>query len=804
MAEAKKTSHLKAKLNEFVEGGKKFLGNLWLEDFEELDQRLSRLRRFIRMVIASVQKFLTDEALMRGATISYSLVVSFVPTLVVALLVTARFINTDEYFAMAKEFVRKNGIPLNLDPYIKIINELLRNAAAIGGVGFLIMLFSATSVLRNVESALNSVFRVKKQRPLVQKIAGFLMVMVFGPVLLTVGITYAQWLLGMFAAPNLRNLRITEGDVYILGEKHVFLRKSTVEKWVLDNIIKRIDFDYNNDVIVFNASERKILSSGEKAKLSARLGYADKSSLAKAAYNDLAQIDRFIWVITDEGSLLRSRDGGKIFHVQRFQREENGLLYQVRLNRILMLNRNEGIIIGSNGLILRTRNGGDSWEYAGQSNLTSELRVIERLENGKIVILGDNFTALISDDAGQSFSPWTAVSSLGISAQESYFFENLTGISQRGSLVAICGDGGLLLISRDGGQSFRREIIDSSFDFNSVKVVTSDLVIAVGDNGVIRHSQKTPDGNFQWVAAKTDTDVNLKKVEFLESSQKIVVVGDAYHILANRDPVEEAQEKPLEFTVIQKSPLWRNLISALGNVILPFIVIWILFFLVYKIIPYTQVTTKAAAIGAAVTSFIWVIFLLLFKLYVSSFSKGTFAIYGTLAAVPITLLLVYTSALIMLYGGEVAYFVQYPQMVKVSKRETHKEEEKRQLWYGLNILYHLAQAFYKGKGELPEAKLLALCNNDEEEFQYIMDLFLEKNYVLRTENKGYVLAEDPELIPMQELLTLLDANDYTIQAYNEKNPYMKSLRRFFEEIQKARREIVGKTTLGELIRTALA
>ena len=171
----------------------KALLDFFLSDHLQVQSTVQgKLRNAVRNVIASAQKFTQDEALLRAASISYSLIVSFVPTLVVVLLVGARVINTDEYFSLAKEFARKNSIPIDLDPYINIIKELLKNSAAIGGVGFLILLFSATSVLRNIEVSLNSIFKVKRKRPLVQKISGFLLVLIFGPVLLTVGIGSAD------------------------------------------------------------------------------------------------------------------------------------------------------------------------------------------------------------------------------------------------------------------------------------------------------------------------------------------------------------------------------------------------------------------------------------------------------------------------------------------------------------------------------------------------------------------------------------------------------------------------------------
>lgn len=783
---------------------KEFIGNLWIDDFDQATRLVIRTKQFIRMVIASITKFLSDEAMMRGATISYSLVVSFVPTIVVVLLVGARVINTEEYFAMAKEFVRKNGIPLNLDPYINVINELLKNAAAIGGIGFLIMLFSATSVLRNVEDALNSVFKVKKKRPIIQKFAGFLMVMIFGPVLLTIGITYAQWLLGMFASPDLKSLRFVENQTVILGDKHVYLTREDKVKWRYDNIVKKVDFRYGNEVIVFNVNEGRVLTNKEKARIASRLGYANKSSLNKAAYSDVARIGNRIWVTTNEGTLLRSKDGGQIFHAQRFQREDNGLLYGTRLNRILMLNDRRGIMIGNAGSIFLTADGGDTWEYSPVPGVTAELQRIIRLGSGAIAIVGDNFTALISEDNGATFKVWQAVKSLALSDDsETPAFENITGISQFGQIIALCGDGGLLLVSRDGGASFKRQTMDKGIDFTDIKVINQNLIIAIADNGIIRHTQVTSDGSLQWVEGRSDTDVNLSGIEYLPKENRVIIVGNAYHILANKGELSSDGAGILEFEVIQKSPFWRKLISALGNVILPFVVIWILFFLVYKIIPYTNVTTKAAAIGAATTSLIWVIFLLLFKLYVSSFSKGTFAIYGTLAAVPIALLLVYTSSLIMLYGGEVAYLVQYPAMISQRRMSGKDDTDKRQVWYGLQMLYRLALAFYKGKGEVPEDKLLAVCNNDQAEFNYMINRFVERNFVIRTESKGYALAEDPSLMKMTDIMSDLEATDYSIPSYNDKDPFMKIVKKYMDEVEKSKKDVFAKVSFGDLIKPAL-
>jgi uncharacterized BrkB/YihY/UPF0761 family membrane protein len=71
--------------------------------------------------------------------------------------------------------------------------------------------------------------------------------------------------------------------------------------------------------------------------------------------------------------------------------------------------------------------------------------------------------------------------------------------------------------------------------------------------------------------------------------------------------------------------------------------------------PFTYVQPKAAAVGALFTSLALVIFIIGFQYYVSFFSAGKFAIYGTLAAIPLALLLIYVSTIIILYGCEISY-----------------------------------------------------------------------------------------------------------------------------------------------------
>jgi len=786
------------KPNKIIETAKKTIADIQSDEEVLTNAFMKYFRKFIRNMVASGKKFMKDNSILRATSISYALIVSFVPALVVLLLVGAKVINTDEYFSMAKEFTRKNGIPLDLDPYINIIKELLQNATAIGGVGFLVMLFSATGVLRNVEESMNTIWRVHRPRPMLQKISGFLMAMIFGPVLLTIGISYAQLLLNQFASPDLYKIKTFATETIALGDKGVYASLDKSGRWMDTNLVKKINFDYQNQNVVINSATNEIIQPEKNSPIFGKMEFASPATLKTAAYHDMDIMGNRWFVITSEGTLIKSYDSGETWMVTHFQREELNFLFPMKFQRIRMFNNQNGIILGSGGLILYTDNGGDSWMPSYIKGVNADFLSLSKVgpEAGVYGIIGTGNSAFLTRDYGRTWAVWDSVKAANPETKA-----DLMGISLEGNTGWIVGRSGTLLYTVDGGITWERKNMSKDLDFRDVKTISEDFAVMVGDNGDIRYSNRTVDGKIQWLNLSSPSSEDLYDIEYHSPSGKFFIVGSSYNIISNYKPIRD-QKSSLEFSVIKSSPIWRSLISAVGNVILPFAVIWVLFFVTYKVIPNTFVSNKAASIGAAATSFSWVIFLLFFKLYASSFSKGTFAVYGTLAAIPLLLLLVNTSAMIMLFGAEIAFFVQFPMMIRLSGKKMANEEEKRQIWYGIKILYTLAKAFQSGKGPVKEADLLKITNSDQAEFLLIINKFKARGYVTQSEEKNtWLLAKDPDLMEMEDIISDMDPSDYDILGYDGKDAFMKEIRKYFDEVKSSKNQIFGKITFGSILKS---
>jgi membrane protein len=92
--------------------------------------------------------------------------------------------------------------------------------------------------------------------------------------------------------------------------------------------------------------------------------------------------------------------------------------------------------------------------------------------------------------------------------------------------------------------------------------------------------------------------------------------------------------------------------SKLFAVILPLALGFVLFFLVYKIIPGRKVNTRAALIGALCASGLWEIAKLLFDIYIKNYAH-LHQIYGSFGTLVVMFFWVYYSSFIVLIGAEV-------------------------------------------------------------------------------------------------------------------------------------------------------
>ncbi|MDO9708410.1 YihY/virulence factor BrkB family protein [Paracraurococcus lichenis] len=119
------------------------------------------LRRFWGLVRASVEGYVADDAMSRGAAIAYYCFFSVAPLLVIATAIAGLFFGPQA----AEGAVAQQLEALMGDTGAQVVEGLIRGAAdaqagqIAAGIGILVLLFTASSVFTEVQAALNVIWR---------------------------------------------------------------------------------------------------------------------------------------------------------------------------------------------------------------------------------------------------------------------------------------------------------------------------------------------------------------------------------------------------------------------------------------------------------------------------------------------------------------------------------------------------------------------------------------------------------------------------------------------------------------------
>lgn len=186
---------------------------------------------------------------------------------------------------------------------------------------------------------------------------------------------------------------------------------------------------------------------------------------------------------------------------------------------VKFINENQGFAVGAYGFLFATRDGGATWQNYGNrlDNLDRfHLNTIEQLAGGTLLIAGEAGVMFVSRDDGNSWdvldSPYDG-SFFGVLAL--YEDDHALAFGLRGNLfrtedggdswktldsgtestlmsaafdgnrkVSITGNGGVVLLSDDGGKNFEAFIREDRLGYTDLTYVTRQRLALIGEAGV--------------------------------------------------------------------------------------------------------------------------------------------------------------------------------------------------------------------------------------------------------------------------------------------------------------------------------
>lgn len=236
-------------------------------------------------------------------------------------------------------------------------------------------------------------------------------------------------------------------------------------------------------------------------------------------------------------------------------------------------------------------------------------------------------------------------------------------------------------------------------------------------------------------------------------------------------------------------------ILVVTNKLTPYLLVTGVFTFLYMYMPNTKVRFKAAVIGGLVGGFAWASLSAIFATVVV-FSSGKQAIYAGFAVAIFTLIWLYLNWLVLLFGAQLAYYVQNPAFLRIGRREPRLSNAMSER-LALNIMLHVGRAFRD-----PEKSVTATEISDELHMPSItltpvLQALEEGGLLAATEKEFLLPGKDMATIRLQDILSIVRERGET-GSYRDPQ-WSEEIEKMGKSLDDAVLSTVGDLTLSDIV-----
>ncbi len=245
------------------------------------------------------------------------------------------------------------------------------------------------------------------------------------------------------------------------------------------------------------------------------------------------------------------------------------------------------------------------------------------------------------------------------------------------------------------------------------------------------------------------------------------------------------------------SLLEHELIKSSINYILPFLLIFVIIFIAYRVLPNTKVKASPAIIGALVATVLFSSARWGFGLYVTQYAHFN-RIYGILGTLPAFLMWIYISWVIVLFGTEVTFTLQYHRLEEEEKGGAPGDPVYNP-YYGLRAVLALRDHFREGRGPLSAVELAKRLNIRYELVGEILFGLRQGNLVASVDEarEQFLPARDLDQVTLREIVESMKEKSL-VTAPGPSDRQKEVIESFFERAREAADEVLGHTTVRDI------
>jgi membrane protein len=166
-------------------------------------------------------RFRDDRGVQVAGSLTFTTVLALVPLLTVALIIFSSFPVFDDITIKIKIFLLMNLVPVQAGKIITVyMQQFADNATGLTALGIIVLFLTAIAQLHTIENSFNSIWRVRRERSILQRIIIYWAMLTFVPVLIGASLWLSSWLmsfsLGWVELQSFASVAVLKGLPFVL------------------------------------------------------------------------------------------------------------------------------------------------------------------------------------------------------------------------------------------------------------------------------------------------------------------------------------------------------------------------------------------------------------------------------------------------------------------------------------------------------------------------------------------------------------------------------------------------------------
>jgi len=231
------------------------------------------------------------------------------------------------------------------------------------------------------------------------------------------------------------------------------------------------------------------------------------------------------------------------------------------------------------------------------------------------------------------------------------------------------------------------------------------------------------------------------------------------------------------------------------NKLTPYLLVTGVFTFLYMYMPNTKVRFKAAIIGGLVGGFIWASLSAIFAAVVV-FSTSKQAIYAGFAVAIFALIWVYLNWLVLLFGAQLAYYIQNPAFLQIGRREPRLSNAMSER-VALNIMLYVGRAFRDPEKSITAAEISDEMRMPSITLTPVLTALEEGGLLAATDKEDLLPGKDMATIRLEDILAVVREHGETGSYRDPK--WSGEIEALGQNLDAAVLSTVGDRTLSDLL-----